>query len=372
MAGLNHALSTSVHGGGLLRMQPGVPRGALGEMVGCSPAMQRVFTIIQQIAPTSASALITGESGTGKEIVAQTIHQLSPRRDGPFIAINCAALPESLMESELFGYEKGAFTGAAERRPGRFEVADGGTLFLDEVAEMHPSAQAKLLRVLEDQRVRRLSARNEIKVDVRVLAATNKVPEDAIRSGHLRADLYYRLNVFEIQLPPVRDRKQDLPLLAMTWLELLNRKHGCSVSGIEPEVMDEFQQHDWPGNVRELRNVLERAVIVAGKGMIAPCHLSSVMRKLDVGEPSVPAGNCVMIPIGTTVAAAERQLILRTLEHTRDNKTLAASMLGISRKTLYNKLTETRENWQGGSRDENGLTDGGGGRGTPAAARRTG
>ncbi len=314
--------------------------GELDEMVGRSAAMQRVFALLQQVAPTSASVLITGESGTGKEMVAHTIHKLSPRRPGPFVAINCAALPESLMESELFGHEKGSFTGAAERRAGCFELAQGGTLLLDEIGEMQPAIQAKLLRVLEDGKVRRLGAKAEIQVDVRVLAATNKVPEAAVSKGELRKDLYYRLNVFQIALPPLRERKDDLPLITETLLGQLNQKHSCRVSGLEPAVIERFQQHNWPGNVRELRNVLERAVIVAGEGTIALSHLPTDF--LAPFEPARPQGDGdgIALRVGATVAEAEKSLILRTLEHTRNNKTRAAEILGISLKTLHNKLKE--------------------------------
>jgi DNA-binding NtrC family response regulator len=319
--------------------------GILGDMVGGSQEMQRVFALVQQVAPTSVSALITGESGTGKEVVANTIHKLSTRRDGPFIAVNCAALPETLMESELFGHEKGSFTGAVERRPGCFELAHGGTLLLDEIGEMPVLTQAKLLRVLEDHKVRRLGGKTEIQVDVRVLAATNKNPETAIRRGELREDLYYRLNVFHISLPPLRDRKDDLPLLAAAVLESLNKKHGCRVTGLDSSALDEMQRYSWPGNVRELRNVLERAVIIAGQGMITPQHLSWGSRPAPetngngAHPPEVEQdGNSIRVPVGTTVAEAEHQLVLKTLEHTGYNKARAAKMLGMSLKTLYNKL----------------------------------
>jgi DNA-binding NtrC family response regulator len=314
--------------------------GELGEMVGRSAAMQKVFALIQQVAPTTASVLITGESGTGKEMVANTIHRLSPRRQGPFVAINCAALPETLMESELFGHEKGSFTGAAERRAGCFELAQGGTLLLDEIGEMQPNTQAKLLRVLEDGRVRRLGAKSEVQVDVRVLAATNKVPEVAVSKGELRQDLYYRLNVFHIALPPLRERKDDLRLIAEALLPALNHKHSCRVTGLDSAVLDRFEQHDWPGNVRELRNVLERAVIVAGEGTITLGHLPADFLTPPGTVHARPDGDAISLRVGATVADAERNLILKTLEHTNNNKTRAAEILGISLKTLHNKLKE--------------------------------
>jgi DNA-binding NtrC family response regulator len=302
--------------------------------------MQRLFALIQQIAPSSASVLITGESGTGKEIVARTIHKLSKRSEGPFVAVNCAALPETLMESELFGHEKGAFTGAAERRAGCFELAQDGTLLLDEIGEMPAPTQAKLLRVLEDGRVRRLGAKAEVQVNVRVLAATNKVPETAISQGQLRQDLYYRLNVFHLAMPPLREHKEDLALIAEALLRDLNRKHGCRVSGLAPAVLERFQQHDWPGNVRELRNALERAVILAGEGTVTMAHLPAgfAARPGTAAPESLP--DAVLFRVGTTVGEAEKGLILKTLEHTRDNKTRAAEILGISLKTLHNKLKE--------------------------------
>ncbi|MBI3665860.1 MAG: sigma-54-dependent Fis family transcriptional regulator, partial [Acidobacteria bacterium] len=302
--------------------------GVLGEMAGRSKAMQQVFAMIQQVAPSRASVLITGESGTGKEMVAQTIHKLSTASAGPFVAINCAALPETLMESELFGHERGAFTGAAERRAGCFELAQGGTLLLDEIGEMQPSIQAKLLRVLEDGKVRRLGAKAEVQLDVRVLAATNKVPEEAVSRGQLRQDLYYRLNVFHIALPPLRALKEDLPLITEALLRELNKKHSCRVSGVSPEVMERFLEHDWPGNVRELRNVLERGVIVAGEGTIARSHLPTSFFKPQATPPAESDDNGVSFRVGATVAEAEKGLILKTLEHTRNNKTRAAEILG--------------------------------------------
>src|SRR3984893_1557713 len=238
-------------------------KGSLGELVGTSPKMQEIFALLQQAGPSKACVLITGESGTGKEMVARTIHALSPRRQGPFVAINCAALPETLIESELFGHEKGSFTGASERRAGCFEVAQHGTLLLDEIGEMPMQTQAKLLRILEDSKVRRLGGRTEFEVDVRVVAATNKVPEQAVQSGQLREDLYYRLNVFHVHLPALRERRDDIPKIAEALMGDLQRKHECRVSDISPTVLERLYRHEWPGNVRELRNVLERAVIVA-------------------------------------------------------------------------------------------------------------
>jgi DNA-binding NtrC family response regulator len=333
-------------------------KGALGELVGTSRQMQEIFALLQQAGPSKACVLITGESGTGKELVARTVHALSPRRQGPFVAINCAALPDSLIESELFGHEKGSFTGASERRAGCFEVAQHGTLLLDEVGEMPMATQAKLLRILEDSRVRRLGGKMEFEVDVRVVAATNKVPDEAVRGGHLREDLYYRLNVFHIHLPPLRERRQDIQPIAETLIGDLNRKHECRVTELSPAVQEALERHNWPGNVRELRNVLERAVILAGEGSIEMKHLPAFLQNplvvavpgasdtAPAAAPGPPASNpvpdesTISFQIGTTVEGAEKVLILRTLEHTRNNKTRAAEILGISLKTLHNKLKE--------------------------------
>ncbi len=325
-------------------------KGALGQMVGASPKMQEIFALLQQAGPSKACVLITGESGTGKEMVARTLHALSPRRQGPFIAINCAALPETLIESELFGHEKGSFTGASERRAGCFELAQHGTLLLDEIGEMPLPTQAKLLRILEDSRVRRLGGKAEFEVDVRLVAATNKVPEEAVRGGHLREDLFYRLNVFHIHLPPLRDRKDDIPPIAETLIADLNRKHECRVTEVSAPVLEALERHNWPGNVRELRNVLERAVILSGEGSIELRHLPAFLQNRTAGAPetvAVPLPSAapdelegVRFQIGTTVEEAEKGLILRTLEHTRNNKTRAAEILGISLKTLHNKLKE--------------------------------
>ncbi len=312
--------------------------GRLGDLVGASKPMQEVMRIVEMAAPSSASVLITGETGSGKEIVARTIHKLSPRATGPFVAINCSAIPETLMESEIFGHERGAFTGAAERRIGCFELADGGTLLLDEIGEMPAPTQAKLLRVLEDRKVRRLGSKTETPVDVRVLAATNKDPEQAVGSGHLRQDLYFRLNVFHINLPPLRDHKEDIALLVEHILRDVNAKHGKHVRGIGAEVLDIFMSHTWPGNIRELRNVLERASIMCEKELITRASLPGEFGKTSAKGPSDLT--TIKFPVGTTVDAMERELILQTLNATGNNKTRAADLLGISLKTLHNKLKE--------------------------------
>jgi DNA-binding NtrC family response regulator len=313
--------------------------GVLGSLVGSSKKMQEIFGLVEMVAPSSASVLITGESGTGKELVARTIHNLSPRKNKPFVAINCSAIPETLIESEIFGHEKGAFTGALERRAGCFELAEEGTLLLD---EMPIGTQAKLLRVLEDRKLRRLGSKVETEVNVRVLAATNKIPEQAVAAGELRNDLYYRLNVFNIHMPALREHKEDIPQLAEALLADMNAKHNRSVGGTSDAVLEKFMAHSWPGNVREMRNTLERAVIVCNTPLVEPQHLPP---NFGVGIP-MPGGKMldetktVRLGVGTTVGEAERQLILKTLESTNNNKTRAAEILGISLKTLHNKLKE--------------------------------
>ena len=324
--------------------------GKLGTLVGSSPAMQEVMRQVELAAPSTASVLITGETGSGKEMVARTIHMLSPRAARPFVAINCSAIPESLMESEIFGHERGAFTGAAERRIGCFELAHGGTLLLDEIGEMPAPTQAKLLRVLEEHGIRRLGSKTETPVDVRVLAATNKNPEQAVADGHLRQDLYFRLNVFHIHLPPLRQHKEDLPLLVEHLLAEISEKHGKKVTGVAADVMEMFRSYSWPGNVRELRNVLERAAIAADRGTIERRHLPAEFGR----APGAAAGlSGIRFPIGTTVDDAERALILQTLAGTGQNKTRAAELLGISLKTLHNKLKEYEAGRSHASQPEN-------------------
>jgi DNA-binding NtrC family response regulator len=314
-------------------------QGSFGSMIGSSPSMRKVYQIVEQAAPTSASVLIWGESGTGKELVAKTIHQLSPRTNQPFVPINCAAIPETLLESEIFGHEKGAFTGATDRREGCFELADRGTLFLDEIAEMTPATQVKLLRVLQEQTFRRLGGRHEQTVDVRMIAATNVVPADAVKSGKLREDLYYRLHVFAIELPPLRQRKEDLPLLIQSFIAEFNSRNNKQVSAVEPAAMKVLEHYHWPGNVRELRNVVERAVILSSGQFLEMKHLSAYLT--ETPAPAAPAGG-MALTAGMTVEEAENRLIMLTLEHSGGNKTRAAEILGISLKTLHNKLNKMR------------------------------
>jgi DNA-binding NtrC family response regulator len=313
-------------------------QGSFGRIIGNSPGIRGVYRVIEQSAPTAASVLISGESGTGKELIAQTIHELSPRAAFPFVAINCAAIPETLLESEIFGHEKGAFTGATDRRTGVFELAHRGTLFLDEIAEMMPATQVKLLRVLQERMFRRLGGRQEISVDVRVIAATNVVPQDAVNNGKLREDLFYRLNVFALDLPPLRERREDIPLLVQSFLNEFNKTNNKAIRAVDQEAMYILERYPWPGNIRELRNVIERATILAESEFIEPKHLPPTL--IARGEESLPT---MTISPGTTVDEAERLLILLTLDHTRNNKTRAAEILGISLKTLHNKLNRMKE-----------------------------
>lgn len=314
--------------------------GVLGSLVGSSKKMQEIFALIERVAPSNVSVLITGESGTGKELVARTLHDLSPRRGKPFVAVNCAAIPETLIESEIFGHEKGAFTGAIERRAGCFELAEDGTLLLDEIGEMPVGTQAKLLRVLEDRKLRRLGSKVEAPVDVRVLAATNKDPEMAVADGHLRGDLYYRLNVFNLHMPPLREHREDIPQITESLISDMNEKHQRRVTGLDSEMLARLMAHDWPGNVRELRNTIERAVVLCGEGQIQSRHLPPGFGSKPARPASELPPNAIQLEVGATVDDAERMLIFKTLESTHNNKTRAAEILGISLKTLHNKLRE--------------------------------
>ena len=316
-------------------------QGILGDIVGGSAVMRQLYSLISQVAPTSASVLVTGESGTGKELVARAVHRLSPRSGNPFIAINCAAMPETLIESELFGHEKGAFTGAVERYAGCFEQAHNGTVLLDEIGDMPIGTQAKLLRVLEDGKVRRLGGKSELPANVRVIAATNRPPEQAIKENRLREDLFYRLNVFHLTLPPLRERKEDIPAICDAILSNLNAKHHCHVSGLHPEVLEQFQNSSWPGNVRQLRNVLERAVIVAGQGTILLKHLpgesSGVLSRPQASSQDTD-DDSLRIRVGVQMSEVEQAYIDLVLKHTNNNKTRAAQILGVSLRTLHNRV----------------------------------
>lgn len=317
---------------------------SLGLLVGVSAKMRLIHTLIEQVSPSSVSVLITGESGTGKEVVARAIHEISPRKHNSFIAINCAAIPETLMESELFGYEKNAFTGAASRKLGCFEMADGGTLLLDEIAEMPHMLQAKLLRALEQRTIRRLGGSKEIPIDVRVIAATNQNPFEAVTKGRFREDLLYRLNVFTIELPPLRERKEDLSTLCENLIKNLAEKHKRPAKRISEDALELLSNHPFPGNVRELRNILERSVIVCNQEDIQRNHLAPL--SIDQRQHQRRTSNTVAIPIGMPMEEVERLLIMRTLQKTENNKTQAAEMLGVSLKTLHNKLRNYRERGQ--------------------------
>jgi len=308
--------------------------GRFGRLVGRSHQMQEVYNLISRVAPTSATALIVGESGTGKELVAETIHALSRRAEKPLFAVNCGAVSPNLIESELFGHEKGSFTGADRRRPGYFERAAGGTIFLDEITEMPAELQVKLLRVLESGRFLRVGGNESIETDVRILAATNRDPQEAVTKGALREDLYYRLNVFPIQLPPLRERNGDYELLAQHFLDELNRTEE-EKKRWSMEALEEIGRRHWPGNVRELRNAVHRAFILADRE-IGP----EAIEAIDVlREDGASSGDMLEVPVASQIASVEKRLILATLEHFDGDKKRAAQALGISLKTLYNRLS---------------------------------
>ena len=307
--------------------------GRFGNLVGRSPVMQHVYDLIERVAPTQASVLLSGESGTGKELAAETIHRLSRRRDGPFLAVNCGAVVKSLIESELFGHEKGSFTGAEASRRGYFERAHGGTLFLDEVSEMAPELQVKLLRVLETGTVIRVGASDPVPVDVRVIGATNRDPAKAVASGAMREDLYYRLNVFPVSMPPLRERHDDIEMLAEAFLATVNARDGTEKRWSEA-ALKALRAYSWPGNVRELKNAVERAAIMAD-GSIGPSLLPGLAAP---AAPGRPGERTVTIRVGSTIEAAERAVILATLEELGGDKRRAADTLGISLKTLYTRL----------------------------------
>jgi DNA-binding NtrC family response regulator len=308
--------------------------------IGKSAAMREIYALIDSLAQRDVSVLITGESGTGKEMAARAIHERGVRKDGPFVALNSAAIPRDLVESELFGHTEGAFTGATRARSGCFELADGGTLFLDEITEMPIELQPKLLRVLDEATFRRVGGKREISANVRTLAATNADPRAAVRKGTLREDLYYRLNVVTLHLPPLRDRAEDIPVLATHFLDRFQRKHHAPGSAIHNETMALLARYAWPGNVRELRNIMERAVILATGEWVEPTHLPAYIR-----QPGSDPTEELAIPTGMTAADVERRLILQTLEATGNNKAEAARILGLNVKTIRNKIRQ----YEGGS-----------------------
>jgi DNA-binding NtrC family response regulator len=303
-------------------------------LIGAAGSMEEIKQLVNKVAQSRSTVVISGESGTGKELIARSVHYLSPRQNGPFVKINCAAVPEGLIESELFGHEKGAFTGAIRSKSGKFELASGGTLLLDEIGEMAAAVQAKLLRVLQEREISKVGADDTVSVDVRIVATTNRNLDEEVRLGRFREDLYYRLNVFHIHLPPLRERKADIGLLAEHFVQKYNEENGYSVEGLEPEAFKVLTNYDWPGNIRELENAIERAVVLTRTGVVK-AGLFDLRSVKDVG-----AGSGFAFAPGITIESAEKELILRTLEHCKQNRTHAAQMLGISIRTLRNKLHE--------------------------------
>ncbi len=303
------------------------------KIIGKSAPVAKMMEIIAQVAPSKASVLVTGESGTGKELVADAIHSLSSRADGPLIKVNCASLSPTLLESELFGHEKGAFTGAVSQKKGRFELADGGTIFLDEIGEIDQSTQIKILRVLQERCFERVGGEETVSVDVRIVAATNRNLEQEIRNGNFREDLYYRLNVVHIEVPPLRERKEDIPLLISSFIDTFNQEDGRHVEGFTNSARKALLAYSWPGNIRELRNTVESCVVLARGAMIDVDELPPHIASRDENET-------VSINVGTTLEEAEKKIILSTVAHYKGNKTKAAEVLAIGRKTLHRKLEE--------------------------------
>jgi DNA-binding NtrC family response regulator len=303
-------------------------------IVGTSSALQHVMDVVRQVAPTKASVLITGESGVGKELIADAIHRLSDRTDNPFIKVHCAALSESLLESELFGHEKGAFTGAIGRKRGRFELANTGSIFLDEIGEINQSVQIKILRVLQEKQFERVGGEETINVDVRIIAATNRDLRVEIEKGTFREDLYYRLNVVNIHVPPLRERKEDIPLLSAAFIKEFAKENGKSVEGIDQRARAALHNHDWPGNIRELRNSIESAVVMAKGSIITLEDLPPTIHRSGDGNDTI------QIPLGSRLEEAEREIIRSTLAAQQGNKTKTAEVLGIGRKTLHRKISE--------------------------------
>ena len=311
-------------------------RVAPSNIVGVSPPMQRVFEVVDQVAPSRATVMISGESGTGKELVANAIHQRSPRVSGPFIKLHCAALAESLLESELFGHEKGSFTGAVARKDGRFSLADGGTLFLDEIGEISPSIQVKLLRFLQEHEFERVGGTQTLRVDVRVIAATNRNLVEEVAKGRFREDLYYRLNVVALEMPPLRDRRSDIPALAKFFLDRYTKENAKQIEGFAPETMELLIAYDWPGNVRELENAIERAVVLTTGSVIEARFLPPNVR------PRLTPAGMPVIP-GATLGDIERYAILETLKATGGSTSKAAELLGISVRTIQYRLHQYNE-----------------------------
>jgi two-component system, NtrC family, response regulator HydG len=317
------------------------------KIVGRSPAMKRILEIVSQVAPSSATVLIQGESGTGKEVIAQAIHDLSPRVNRPFIKVSCAALPETLLEAELFGYERGAFTGAIARKEGRFELADSGTLFLDEIGEVSPTVQVKLLRVLQVGEFERLGGTKTIRAEVRLVAATNMNLLEAVERKTFREDLFSRLNVITLTLPPLREREGDIPLLAHHFLEIFRKKNNKEVSGFSPEALEIMVRYSWPRNVRQIENAVERAVVLTRGEVIVPGDLPPEILKAverpSAGDAAVMDEKRISIPLGTPLEMIEKKVIEETLRYSRGDKNVASKILGISARTIYRKLEEEKE-----------------------------
>jgi DNA-binding NtrC family response regulator len=308
-------------------------RNKYDRIIGKSQKMVQLMDVVAQVAPTKASVLVTGESGVGKELVADAIHELSNRSSGPFVKVHCAALTESLLESELFGHEKGAFTGAVSMKKGRFELADGGTIFLDEIGEIDMATQVKLLRVLQEKEFERVGGEKSITVDVRIVCATNRDLQEEIEKGNFREDLYYRLNVVHLEVPPLRERKEDIPLLMTAFLTSFNQENGKHIEGFSPAAKRALLAYDWPGNIRELRNCIESAVVLSRNTTIEQEDLPPAVSKAE--NPSL-----LSLEVGITLAEAEKRLIVSTLSGCGGNKTKAAEVLGIGRKTLHRKLQD--------------------------------
>ncbi|NWF56114.1 MAG: sigma-54-dependent Fis family transcriptional regulator [Syntrophaceae bacterium] len=316
------------------------------KIVGRSPAMRHIMEIVAQVAPSSATVLIQGESGTGKEVIGQAIHDLSPRAKNPFIKVSCAALPETLLEAELFGYERGAFTGAISRKEGRFELANGGTLFLDEIGEVSPTVQVKLLRVLQVGEFERLGGTKTIRADVRIVAATNINLLEAVERKTFREDLYSRLNVITLTLPPLRQREGDIPLLAHHFLEFFKKKNNKEVKGFSPETLEIMLQYSWPRNVRQLENAIERAVVLTKGDMITPGDLPpEILQAVEPAtqRPIFMEDKNLSIPLGTPLEMIEKRVIEETLRYSRGDKNLASKILGISARTIYRKMEEDKK-----------------------------
>ncbi len=323
-----------------VRLRYQIAQVARTELIGQSAATRALLEEAGQVAPSMASVLVTGESGTGKGLLARWIHELSPRRDRRMVTVNCGAIPDALLESELFGYEPGAFTGAAGRKEGRFDLAAGGTLFLDEITEMPQLLQVKLLRVLQDGEYERLGGTRTLRADVRIIAATNRDPVRAVAEGRLREDLFYRLNVIPLQVPPLRERREDIALLARHFVALQSARHGRDLVGIDDDAMSALERHNWPGNIRELENTLERAVVLARGATVTTADLPVALRS---GAGATPEAGWLTFVVGAPLHQVERRMIEATLRHCNGDRNLAANLLGISARSIYRREAEWRD-----------------------------